>query len=334
MHKRVLSLVMVFVLTLALAVPAFAAGKTEEIYGVSVSNVTSWSEDNDSTVIGNWSEDDLSEGLWLFSTRVYCDAAPVTISIEKPAANALTGAGAIQWAWDDDVKTEPTGNFVKSDMGAYYGSLVLNEPGIYLFEYGYGQFAGGEMFAGDGNGFCVIVGGSAVTPTPAPITPAPTSPTQTPAPAATAPSNAEVLATKDRLVSVIPPSPTAGQDLMYMVQPGETLWGIVWNYYGTMSTAKINEVYAANAEYFRNSRKVLEPGAVIKLPVRGLVTPVTQSSLSGAAGMYLVRGGDTLAAIAKHFYGNANMWGKIQEANKDRVKGTLIYEGQWLVIPQ
>ena len=49
---------------------------------------------------------------------------------------------------------------------------------------------------------------------------------------------------------------------------------------------------------------------------------------------YTVVKGDTLSGIAKQFYGNANRWKAIYEANTDQIKNPdLIKPGQVLVIP-
>jgi nucleoid-associated protein YgaU len=49
---------------------------------------------------------------------------------------------------------------------------------------------------------------------------------------------------------------------------------------------------------------------------------------------YTVAGGDTLSKIAKKFYGSANLWDKIFQANKDQIKNPdLIHPGQVLKIP-
>jgi nucleoid-associated protein YgaU len=49
---------------------------------------------------------------------------------------------------------------------------------------------------------------------------------------------------------------------------------------------------------------------------------------------YTVVGGDTLSKIAKHFYGDANAYMKIFEANKDQLKDpNMIKVGQTLRIP-
>ena len=50
---------------------------------------------------------------------------------------------------------------------------------------------------------------------------------------------------------------------------------------------------------------------------------------------YTVVKGDSLSKIAKRFYGNANQWKKIYEANKDAIKNPdLIYPGQTFTIPE
>lgn len=49
---------------------------------------------------------------------------------------------------------------------------------------------------------------------------------------------------------------------------------------------------------------------------------------------YTVEKGDSLSKIAKHFYGDANKWKEIFEANKDSIKDPdVIHPGQELKIP-
>ena len=51
-------------------------------------------------------------------------------------------------------------------------------------------------------------------------------------------------------------------------------------------------------------------------------------------GYYVVKPGDSLSKIAKHFYGNGNAWKAIFEANKDILKDpNKIFPGQKLKIP-
>jgi nucleoid-associated protein YgaU len=50
---------------------------------------------------------------------------------------------------------------------------------------------------------------------------------------------------------------------------------------------------------------------------------------------YTVVSGDNLSKIAKHYYGDANQWRRIWEANRDQIKNPdLIHPGQVLKIPQ
>jgi LysM repeat protein len=63
--------------------------------------------------------------------------------------------------------------------------------------------------------------------------------------------------------------------------------------------------------------------------------PQPQAAAAGAAGRtYTVKSGDTLSKIAKEFYGNANEYNKIFEANKDKLSSPdKIGVGQELNIP-
>jgi len=50
--------------------------------------------------------------------------------------------------------------------------------------------------------------------------------------------------------------------------------------------------------------------------------------------LYVVVSGDSLSKIAKHYYGDANAWKRIFEANQDILKDpNKIYPGQKLKIP-
>jgi nucleoid-associated protein YgaU len=53
------------------------------------------------------------------------------------------------------------------------------------------------------------------------------------------------------------------------------------------------------------------------------------------ARMYIVQSGDSLSKISKKFYGDANKWKRIFEANRDVVKNPdLIQPGWKLQIPE
>ena len=60
----------------------------------------------------------------------------------------------------------------------------------------------------------------------------------------------------------------------------------------------------------------------------------TASAGEGAAASYTVVKGDSLSKIAKHFYGNANRWHSIFDANRDQLDDPdRIKPGQVLKIP-
>ncbi|MGL6236611.1 MAG: LysM peptidoglycan-binding domain-containing protein [Segniliparus sp.] len=60
--------------------------------------------------------------------------------------------------------------------------------------------------------------------------------------------------------------------------------------------------------------------------------PAAEEEPAPEAQTYVVEGGDTLSAIAERFYGDANLYGKIAEAN-GIANPDLINVGQELVIP-
>jgi len=58
------------------------------------------------------------------------------------------------------------------------------------------------------------------------------------------------------------------------------------------------------------------------------------STAPSAAQTYTVNKGDTLSKIAKEFYGSANRWHEIFDANRDQISNPdLIKPGQVLKIP-
>ncbi len=60
-----------------------------------------------------------------------------------------------------------------------------------------------------------------------------------------------------------------------------------------------------------------------------------EEKASATARIYVVQGGDSLSKISKKFYGDANSWNRIFEANRDVVKNPdLIQPGWKLRIPE
>lgn len=72
-----------------------------------------------------------------------------------------------------------------------------------------------------------------------------------------------------------------------------------------------------------------EPAAPIQMPDLGRPT-----GTSGQEQTYTVVSGDSLSKIAKRYYGDANQWRRIHDANKDQISNPdLIHPGQKLKIP-
>ena len=64
-------------------------------------------------------------------------------------------------------------------------------------------------------------------------------------------------------------------------------------------------------------------------------SPAKDTSEATTSRMYVVQAGDSLSKIAKKFYGNANAWKQIFEANRDVIKNPdLIQPGWKLQIPE
>lgn len=78
------------------------------------------------------------------------------------------------------------------------------------------------------------------------------------------------------------------------------------------------------------------PPAPAKADFGNVQSGVESSAPSADAGeqSYTVAKGDNLSKIAKHFYGNANDWHRIFDANRDQLSNPdLIKPGQVLKIP-
>lgn len=59
------------------------------------------------------------------------------------------------------------------------------------------------------------------------------------------------------------------------------------------------------------------------------------ASVDDGTQYYIIKSGDTLSAIAKQFYGDANKYPRIFEANREVIKNAdLIFPGQKIRIPR
>jgi nucleoid-associated protein YgaU len=64
------------------------------------------------------------------------------------------------------------------------------------------------------------------------------------------------------------------------------------------------------------------------------VTGSSSTTASTGGTTYVVKSGDSLSKIAKHFYGDASKWKKIHAANSEKIPNPdLIHPGLQLTIP-
>jgi nucleoid-associated protein YgaU len=129
---------------------------------------------------------------------------------------------------------------------------------------------------------------------------------------------------------------------IYTVQQGDTLYGIAVQRYGDAKYVPMIE--AANPGL---TPKSLQVGHKLTLPAPeaaekpapsdgGPAVKPTEDRPADAGKIYIVRRGDTLATIARRFYGDASMYRKIYEANSDTLSSVTVplYVGQHLRMPE
>lgn len=128
--------------------------------------------------------------------------------------------------------------------------------------------------------------------------------------------------------------------ITYVVQSGDTLGKIAYRYCTSWKT-----IYDINRDTIGSNPNIIRPGMALTIPAncdQGGTTPVTPPATGGVsdrgpishatgtyrAPYYTVAWGDVLSAIGQRF---GVAWQNIATANG--VKGTLIYAGQTLLIP-
>jgi nucleoid-associated protein YgaU len=81
-------------------------------------------------------------------------------------------------------------------------------------------------------------------------------------------------------------------------------------------------------DFFRKGKEVSDPQQKAQSADTGRMQTQAQT--------YTVKSGDSLSKIAKQFYGDAQKWHRIYEANKDIIGSNpdMIHPGQTFKIPQ
>jgi LysM repeat protein len=105
--------------------------------------------------------------------------------------------------------------------------------------------------------------------------------------------------------------------------PSEAIKNEVWN-----------QIKAADPTYSDLTADItVDPSLPQPQPQQAAAAAASGGSSTGGR-TYTVQPGDTLSKIAKQFYGNANDYNRIFEANQDKLQNPdLIKVGQELIIP-
>jgi nucleoid-associated protein YgaU len=110
-------------------------------------------------------------------------------------------------------------------------------------------------------------------------------------------------------------APSSPPSYLHTVQAGETFAALAKKYYGSDRLAGI--IGDANRDKAKDVHN-LAVGTQIAVPVR----------------THVVRTGDTLAGLAKLYYGDGNKWRLLADANKDKIPDILsLRPGVELLIP-
>lgn len=104
-------------------------------------------------------------------------------------------------------------------------------------------------------------------------------------------------------------------EVIYTVQPGDTLWAIAERFFG--SGFEYPRIVEANAgRVMADGRRFTSAGVIH--PGWELIIPVLPPSSTGGEHTYVVKTGDTLASIAEYVLGNSDRWPEIFELNRGK----------------
>ena len=113
------------------------------------------------------------------------------------------------------------------------------------------------------------------------------------------------------------------QPQTYVVEPGDTLFGIAEEQFGDGN--RWPEIFALNRDQIANPDLIF-PGQVLRLPDQSSTDPVPR--------VYTVRPGDSLSKIARRDLGDGDRWPEIFEMNRNVINNpNVIFPGQVLLLP-
>lgn len=139
--------------------------------------------------------------------------------------------------------------------------------------------------------------------------------------------------TTTTVTSIPAPSPSAS---VYIVQPGDSLWKIAEEYYGSGYNAY--DIAAGNQLTNANSidigQKLVIPSLTQKPPTAGEITATAAQTerVKSDVTSYIVKYGDSLWSIAVLIYGDGDQWTRIAQAN-NLMNPDFIHVGNVLQIP-
>ncbi|HEY9899927.1 MAG TPA: N-acetylmuramoyl-L-alanine amidase [Pantanalinema sp.] len=120
---------------------------------------------------------------------------------------------------------------------------------------------------------------------------------------------------------VAKPASASGDQGLYAVKDGDTLYGIAKKQLGNGN--RWPEIYDLNKDKIKDPN-VIGIGMALRMPGGAKPTTTVQ-------GTYTVKDGDTLYGIAKRLLGDGTRWPELYELNKDKIKDpNVIYPGMVL----
>jgi LysM repeat protein len=134
--------------------------------------------------------------------------------------------------------------------------------------------------------------------------------------------------------------PRDGGGNTYTIAQGDTLYGIAMKHYGDARGAQIIETAnpGLNPKALRVGDKIILPDK--PAPAEKLPAPAASGAAAPAGApagkVYVVQKNDTLIGISKRIYGDASMYRKIFEANKDILSSpnATLHVGEKLRLPE